>query len=187
MADDQRNASSYDDASVIAKALNFYVPLAAAAECPLRTNSTKEVTEDIARHIDGMLFDRPALIPLPSSAAAAGNGTDRKVYDAIEKELDAVRKNLTECQKATFYVTPSGTLIHQDLPACGNPTLCIDTSSFTLDRPFEIEVAAYPAHSTQQSSTRIPTIMASAWPGAPTELVDPVFSHKLPPSVVRPA
>lgn len=94
---------------------------------------------------------------------------------AVQAELRALRKhehsgsaNRDACRDATFYVAPSGALIQREITS-NHITVCVDTSSYAIDRPFEVEVTVYPTRG-KNSWIGVPAISQAVWPGEPTGL-----------------
>src|SRR5262249_14185802 len=132
-AGDQRNAGIWDNANAAVKARTFYA--SPSDLCPSTKSSMTDITEEVARQIDRMPFDRPVVAPLPERAPTEP-AARVAVYAVLMPELDALRANAATCRGSTFYVTPTGAMSSEDLPpGTDAPTLCIDRSSFALDRP----------------------------------------------------
>lgn len=185
-AADQRNAVSYDLANVTAKALPYYGEKAKDG-CLFRDRSAAGVTPDLSRRIEDAWLDRITPVPVPTDPPA--DTLAHKVHGAVEKEFSFFHdpKRSDDCRTATFYVGPNGSLTHGDLPAKGAvPTLCVDSSTFAIDRPVEVKIAAYPEYPTGAgASTRIPSSARAVWPGQAVRLdLGGMFTEQ-PVSIVR--
>jgi hypothetical protein len=195
--DEQRKAATFARIIATAKTLAFYE--INQPGCPSKTNYANQVTDAIGRRVEDVKFDRPVLtsiprppapqcgMPIPAWIAPAAN-PKLAVYNAVKEEFDAVRSDnrafdeceepiSTACRNSTYYVGPSGALTHQDFKSSrGLPTLCIDSSSFAIDRPFEVVISAYPTG--PEPPTRIPTLTRAVWPGEQAELdLDQMFEN----------
>lgn len=177
--------------------------------CSDSANAAKNINEDIERKVLDIKLNPPTLTPFP---AASPGGHREKAYQALKDEHGELEKRMKgECKSSTYYVTPTGILIEndeliknnkdlsnpqKDKRAVQSATLCIDTSTFAIDRPYDVTISAYPegvkypGGELASIPSRIPTRSLRVWAGERTELkLDTLFKDyedgKAVPSIMK--
>ena len=126
-------------------------------------NVTVELSSPAIRlRADSVKFGTPPMLRLQDDQLIP-NDSLGNYFAATFRRVDSNGKS---CINAEFYVSPSGALVHN---ATRQNTVCIDSSMYSIDRPFEVEITEYPIGPDVKHAP-VYSQMVTAWPGELTPL-----------------
>ncbi len=125
-------------------------------------STVEAATPLIDLRVDAVTYGKPPTKDFSDRQTVPGDGL-RDYFMAL---YDEAKSSSGSCKTAAFYISPSGALVHNE---DRRDSVCVDTSLYSIDRPFEVEVTQYP-YGTTGPRWPVRSQIITAWPGELTAI-----------------